>query len=126
MSLIDELAGMVDDVAAEVLGDPITRYKRGDSANTEVITGAIVERDNSAASGVAESGLIADDRGIKTVRLARVELPASYATHPKDKYLINGEVWDVVGAPVGDDGQRKSVLLKLNEGLTGLSPRTQR
>ncbi len=122
----DIFAAHVDPMMTDLFGETITRRIRGSTANTEQIVGAVVERDLSAAGAVSDSGFVVSDKGQESVRLARVDIPANYDVNEHDRYVINGEVWDVVGLPVGDDSSRKTVLCRLNHPQTGRRPRTER
>jgi hypothetical protein len=127
-SRLETLYGeMVDPLLVEHLSDqePIIRRIRGSEARTEQIVGAIVEKDISAGGGT-DAGFIVDPKGQRSVRFARVDIPSSYDVHESDKYVIDCEVWEVIGVPVGEDKVRKTVFCKLNRAQTGRRTRTQR
>jgi len=119
----------VDPVMSDVFGQTIVRRITGSTANTEAITDAIVEKDLSVERDfriTVDSGFTANSKGQRTVRLARVDIPASYDVNEHDRYVIDNEVWDVIGLPVGEDSSRKTVLCRINQSQTGRQPRTQR
>lgn len=127
MSRLEDLfSEMADPLLVEHLGDTITRRVRGSMSQTEDIVGAIVERDISASAGGVEAGFIVDLKGQKSVRFARIEIPATYEVYEFDQYVIDCEVWEVIGVQVGEDSARKTVFCKLNRHQTGRRPRTQR
>jgi hypothetical protein len=114
-----------DPVFTEFYGETITRRIKGSDVITEQITGAIVEKDIDATN-LSEEGFIIDDRGQKSVRTARVHIPADKAVNEYDIYEIDNELWEVVGVQVGEDKSRKTVYCKLNRAQTMRRPRSQR
>tara|TARA_B100000949_G_scaffold157018_1_gene138081 strand:- start:2943 stop:3326 length:384 start_codon:yes stop_codon:yes gene_type:complete len=114
-----------DPVFSEFYGETITRRIKGSGTITEQIDGVIVEKDIGATS-LSEGGFIIDDRGQKSVRNARVHIPADKNVNEYDVYEIDNELWEVVGVQIGEDKSRKTVFCKLNRSQTMRRPRTQR
>jgi hypothetical protein len=125
-SRLETLFGEIGDpLLTDHLGDTITRRIRGSEARTELVVGAIVEKD-IAAGGGSDAGFIVDPKGQRSVRFARVDIPATYDIYEFDQYVIDCEVWEVIGVQVGDDPSRKTVFCKLTRAQTGRRTRTQR
>jgi len=108
----------------EHLGETLTHRKRGSQTEVEDVADCIVERDVEVSRG--EFGFVVDEKGERTVRLARLEVPADTELHEFDQWEIDGEIWDAVGIQIGQDAAKKTVMCKLNRNQTGRRPRTQR
>lgn len=111
MTRLQTLTANEWDRSATPLKEEIVRRKRGDKTHTEKIL-AVVQLDTAAAgSQISNGGLEQQQDRDQIERSGLVELDASQEVFAKDSYEINGELWFVIGKPIGSDVGSKTVVI---------------
>lgn len=108
--------------AAAPLKEQITRRKHGNHTHIEKIL-AVVQLDTAAAGSQVSSGGLEQQQDRNQIELSGlVEVAASQEIFSDDTFEINGDLWAVVGKPIGSDAGSKTVVIRQTTRQRGRQP----